>query len=232
MASAVDDMRAAVEDSPSGRAARSQAARSRRPRDEQAHRPGDRPPGQSHRDRRSLSQGPTQGGCDGTGPRSASLGLLIDVDPTMRHLTGPLVRSHGLELVQARSGIAAFELLEQVPERVSPRPREPRHARSAPARSSWRRSGCSGRISRRSASPALSGWRSSDGSGRCLAKPVRADELEGSDQRGAGGDPVETAGHRAASRRRSRAPRRAFARSGSLFEAARELARGMTDGSR
>jgi DNA-binding response OmpR family regulator len=47
----------------------------------------------------------------------ASLVLLIDGDPSTRSLTRPLLQSHGLDVIQARSSSAALELLQRAPER-------------------------------------------------------------------------------------------------------------------
>ena len=48
---------------------------------------------------------------------SAPLALLVDEDPITRNVLRPLLRPHGLEVVQARASIAALELLERVARR-------------------------------------------------------------------------------------------------------------------
>jgi len=48
---------------------------------------------------------------------SAPLVLLVDEDPITRDVLRPLVRPHGLEVVQARASVAALELLQRVARR-------------------------------------------------------------------------------------------------------------------
>ena len=163
------------------------------------------------------------------GTSSASLGLLIDADPTMRHLTAPLVRSHGLELVQARSGIAAFELLEQVPGRF----RLALVSLDMPDLSGAVILETLGLFRPDIATICLATAERvalSNGSGRCLAKPVRADELGAQINEALAGTLSKQPGTAILPEAVARA-KATFARSGSLFEAAREVARGVTDGS-
>ena len=67
-------------------------------------------------------------------------------------------------------------------------------------------------------------------SGRCLAKPVRADQLGAQINEALAGTLSKQPGTAILPEAVARA-KATFARSGSLFEAARELARGVTDGS-
>jgi CheY-like chemotaxis protein len=48
--------------------------------------------------------------------RGARLVLLVDADRHTRHAVSPLLVAHRLELVHARAGIAALELLQRMPE--------------------------------------------------------------------------------------------------------------------
>lgn len=48
---------------------------------------------------------------------SAALVLLVDEDPITRTVLRPLLRPHGLDVVQARASVAALELLERVARR-------------------------------------------------------------------------------------------------------------------
>jgi len=52
-----------------------------------------------------------------SGRVSAPLVLLVDEDPVTRELLRPLLRPHGLEVVQARGSTAALELLQRVARR-------------------------------------------------------------------------------------------------------------------
>lgn len=54
---------------------------------------------------------------EGTDGVSAPLVLLVDEDPFTGQLLRPLLRPHGLEVVQARASIAALELLQRVAQR-------------------------------------------------------------------------------------------------------------------
>ena len=114
----------------------------------------------------------------------------------MRHLTGPLVRSHGLELVQARSGIAAFELLEQVPDGFA----SPSCNLDMPDLSGaviletlrlFRPD-----IATICLAPPLSGWRSPAAVRSLPGEAASCRRTRGSDNRGARRDPVDPAGHR------------------------------------
>lgn len=164
------------------------------------------------------------------GSSSGSLGLLIDADPTMRRLTGPLVRSHGLELVQARSGIAAFELLEQVPRRfrlalVSLDMPDLSGAVILETLRLFRPD-----VATICLTTAERVARAGGGTGGCLTKPLRADELGAQITEALAGalsnQPATAILPEAVARAKA-----TIARSASLFEAARELARGVTDGS-
>lgn len=54
---------------------------------------------------------------EATGRTSAPLVLLVDQDPATRTLLTPLLRPHGLEVVQTRASAAALELLQRVARR-------------------------------------------------------------------------------------------------------------------
>jgi CheY-like chemotaxis protein len=54
---------------------------------------------------------------EATARTSAPLVLLVDEDPATRTLLTPLLRPHGLEVVQARASAAALELLQRVARR-------------------------------------------------------------------------------------------------------------------
>jgi CheY-like chemotaxis protein len=152
----------------------------------------------------------------------APLVLLIDEDPVTRNLLQPVVRPFGLEIVQARASIAALELLQRVAERF----------RLAVV--SLEMPGLSGAVllqTFRIFLPALAtvcltaGW-TVGGRGGCLAKPPRSGELRTRIAEVLAGEPMPASIAAVAPQVVARA-RSAFARSASLLDAARELARGM-----
>jgi CheY-like chemotaxis protein len=151
--------------------------------------------------------------------------LLVDPDPATRLIVRPLLIRYGLELVQARTTVAALELLQRMPDRF----RMAVVCLEMPV--------LSGSLlieTLRLFRPALpvvclkAGERSAvgAGTGNCLAKPVRADELRAQLEDALAGEssvsPAATVTPAALARAQAE-----FAVSGNLLEAARELARGM-----
>ena len=162
-----------------------------------------------------------------TQPR-AGLVLLIDWDPATREAVKPLLAPYSLELVQARTSVAALELLQRVPN----------HFRLAII--SLEMSGLSGAVLLETlrlfrpelpvvcltaAEPATV----AAGNGNCLTKPVNVADLRGQLEDGLAGKSVAGSVAGAAPEAIARA-RASFALWGSLLEAARELARGMPAG--
>ena len=161
-----------------------------------------------------------------TGRVSAPLVLLVDEDPITRDLLRPLLRPHGLEVVQARATVAALELLQRVPRRF----------RLVVV--SLEMSGLSGAALLetlrlfRPGLPAICLTAAStvavDGRGSCLTKPPSADELRARISEALDGAPsripVSTLAPEAIARARE-----AFQHSGSLLEAARQVGLGISD---
>lgn len=154
-----------------------------------------------------------------------SLALLIDAEPATRSLTRPLLLLYGLEVIQARSSIAALELLQRLPQRFRL------------VLVSFEMPDLSGAVlleTLRLFRPSLptlcmsAAERVSAGPGSCLAKPLRADELQPQIAEALAGRLSPPIGAAASSDAVARATA-AFAASASLREAARELARGMPD---
>ena len=155
----------------------------------------------------------------------APLMLLIDDDPITRNLLRPVVRTHGLEIVQARASIAALELLQRVAERF----RLVVVSLEMPV--------LSGAVLLETfriflpamATVCLSGSASSvmGGGCGCLAKPPRAEELRARIAEALAGAPIPASGAALAPDAVLRA-RTAFSLSASLLDAAREVARGMS----
>lgn len=158
---------------------------------------------------------------------SPRLVLLIDADPSTRRLVAPLLGTRGLELVQAREGLAGLEVLQRLPDRFRfvivslDMPGFPGVALIAtlqlfrPALPVVCLTG---------AEPATAG------TGGCLTKPVQPEALR---ERVAGAlDGVPSAGidlERIRPQAVDRA-RAAFVASRSIVEAARELVRGVPGG--
>jgi len=151
------------------------------------------------------------------------LALLIDSEPSTRSIVGSLLAANGLELVQAREGVAGLEILQRLPERFRL------------AIVSLEMPGLSGtviietlRLFRpelpivclASAEPAAA----AEGGG-CVTKPVRAHVLRAQLADAlAGGTPPSLVGIPGEAIARAKAR---FASCQSLLEAARELARGL-----
>jgi CheY-like chemotaxis protein len=159
-----------------------------------------------------------------TGRVSAPLVLLVDEDPITCNVLRPLVRPHGLEVVQARASLAALELLQRVARRF----------RLVVV--SLEMGGLSGAVvleTLRLFRPELSTvclTAVAVANGACLMKPARTEELRERIDEALAGGPSRTP-------RVSLAPdvlanaRRTFERSGSLLAAAREIGLGMPDAS-
>jgi CheY-like chemotaxis protein len=149
-----------------------------------------------------------------------SLLLLIDEDTITRNVLRPVVRTYGLEIVQARASIAALELLQRVAERF----------RLAVV--SLEMPGLSGAVlleTCRIFLPGLATVCLTAGStvrGGCLAKPPSSGELRTRIAEVLAGEPMPASIAAVAPDVVARA-RSAFALSASLLDAARELARGM-----
>jgi len=158
----------------------------------------------------------------------AGLVLLIDWDPATREAVKPLLAPYSLELVQARTSVAALELLQRMPD----------HFRLAIV--SLEMSGLSGAVLLETlrlfrpelpvvcltaAEPATV----AAGNGNCLTKPVNVADIRGQLEDGLAGKSVagSVAGPAPEAIARARA---SFALWGRLLEAARELARGMPAG--
>jgi DNA-binding response OmpR family regulator len=148
--------------------------------------------------------------------------LLIDDDPATRAVVRPVLVRYGLELVQARTGVAALELLQRMP------------GSFRMAVISVELPGVSGAVlleTLRLFRPKLAlvclaaATSAMAEAAICLPKPVTATELRTEMEAALAGP----AGHRApvaSAAAIARAEAR-FAASGNLLEAARELARGM-----
>jgi CheY-like chemotaxis protein len=154
-----------------------------------------------------------------------TLALLIDPESATRSLTRPLLLPYGLEVIQARSSMAALELLQRLPQRFRL------------AIVSLEMPDLSGAVlleTLRLFRPGLAtlcmsaAERVSAGAGSCLPKPFRADELQSQIAEALAGKLSPPLGAAASSDAVARATA-AFAGTASLLEAARELARGMPD---
>lgn len=157
--------------------------------------------------------------------RKEKLVLLVDSDVETRFIIQPLLRPYGLELVIARAGIVALEVMQRMANRFRL------------ALVSLELPGISGRVvfetllHFRPTLPVLclsSGAAVGNGA-PCLPKPVQAVDLAawlsgalGSDGGGVRQQTTLTARPEAVSRAQSR-----YGLTGSLLEAAKELARGM-----
>lgn len=154
---------------------------------------------------------------------SAPLMLLVDEDPITRNLLRPLLRPHGLEVVQARAGVAALELLQRVAARFRlvvvslELPDFPGAVLLETLR--LFRPGMATICITASAE-------SLNGDGGCLAKPLRTEDLRARIAGALAGSPIPSPVGAVAPEVVARA-KSAFALSASLLEAARELARGM-----
>jgi CheY-like chemotaxis protein len=163
---------------------------------------------------------------EASGRVSAPLVLLVDEDPITRNVLRPLLRPHGLEVVQARASVAALELLQRVARRF----------RLAVV--SLEMGGLSGavvletlRLFRpRLATICLTAASSAAGSGKagCLLKPANSDELRERIAEALAGAPSRVPAAALAPDVIANA-RRVFERSGSLMAAAREIGLGMSD---
>jgi CheY-like chemotaxis protein len=165
-----------------------------------------------------------EGYMEASGRASAPLVLLVDEDPITRNVLRPLLRPHGLEVVQARASVAALELLQRVARRF----------RLVVV--SLEMQGLPGAVvleTVRLFKPELAAiclTASSSGGaaqGGCLVKPATTEELRARIAEALAGAPrIPTA---------TLAPdvieraKRAFERSGSLMAAAHEIGLGMSD---
>ena len=162
---------------------------------------------------------------DGPTDVTGRLVLLVDPDPATRLTVRPLLIRYGLELIQARTTVAALELLQRMPERF----RMAVVCLEMPV--------LSGSLlieTLRLFRPSLpvvcltAAEQSAVGAamGNCLPKPVRPDELRAQleDALAGVGSAFSAATVTPAAVARAQAE---FAVSGNLLEAARELARGM-----
>jgi DNA-binding response OmpR family regulator len=158
--------------------------------------------------------------------RQARLVLLIDADPAMRATVRPLVARHGLDLVQARTGVAALDLVQRMPDSF----------RMAVV--SLELPGMSGallmetlRLFRPDVSAicltAVERVAMTAESANCLSKPPSPAEFGSQmDDALSGALPAPAPRARPSAIQRAQAE---FAVSGDLLEAARKLARGMPD---
>jgi CheY-like chemotaxis protein len=152
--------------------------------------------------------------------------LLIDGEPSTRSIVGSLLESSGLELVQARDGVAGLEILQRLPDRFRL------------AIVSLELPGLSGSVVIetlrlfRSELPLIclataDAAGAAAQSGQCLTKPVRADALRTQLADALAGVVQSTSPATFTTEAISRA-RACYASGQSLLEAARELARGMS----
>jgi DNA-binding response OmpR family regulator len=147
-----------------------------------------------------------------------SLLLLIDEDTITRNVLRPVVRTYGLEIVQARASIAALELLQRVAERF----------RMVVV--SLEMPGLSGAVLLETfriflpglATVCLTAGSTVGGGGGCLAKPPRSGELRTRIAEILAGEPMPASIAAAAPDVVARA-RSAFALSASLLDAARGM---------
>jgi DNA-binding response OmpR family regulator len=162
---------------------------------------------------------------EATGRVSAPLVLLIDEDPTTGNVLRPLVRPHGLEVVQARASVAALELLQRVGRRFRL------------VVISLEMAGLSGAVVLETlrlfrpelATICLAAASSAAGvRGGCLIKPASADELRGRIADALAGAPARIPAASLPPEVIAKA-RQALERSGNLMAAAREIELGMSD---
>jgi CheY-like chemotaxis protein len=161
---------------------------------------------------------------EATGRVSAHLVLLVDEDPTTRNVLRPLLRPHGLEVVQARASLAALELLQRVARRF----------RLVVV--SLEMGGLSGAVLLETlrlfrpelATICLTAAAAAGAKGACLLKPASAEELRGRITEALAGGPSRTPAISLPPDVLAKATR-AFDVSGSLSAAAREIGLGMTD---
>jgi len=156
---------------------------------------------------------------------SAPLALLVDEDPMTRNVLRPLLRPHGLEVVQARAGVAALELLQRVARRF----------RLVVV--SLEMEGVSGAVvleTVRLFRPELaticltSAARAAAVAQGCITKPAGSDALRERITEALCGAPGRMPASRLAPQVIARATQ-AFERAGSLMAAAREIGLGMSD---
>jgi CheY-like chemotaxis protein len=153
---------------------------------------------------------------------SAPLVLLVDEDPITGNLLRPLLRPHGLEVVQARASIAALELLQRVAQRF----------RLAVV--SLEMSGLSGVVvleTVRLFRPGLATICLAAAAGareECVAKPAGADQLRARIAEALAGAPSSMHACTLAPEAIRKA-RAAFEHSGSLVDAAREVGLSLSD---
>jgi len=155
-------------------------------------------------------------------PQRGRFALLIDADAATRAAMRPLLPRYGLELVQARTSVAALELLQRMP------------ANFRMAVVNLEMPGISGLVlmeTLRLFRPEMAlvcvtaGAAGLVGAHTCLPKPVNGSELRAqmeAELAGKPASPLPAASAEAIARAQA-----AFAGSGSLLDAARELARGM-----
>ena len=157
---------------------------------------------------------------------SAPLVLLVDEDPSTRTVLRPLLRPHGLEVVQARASVAALELLQRVARRF----------RLVVV--SLEMGGLSGAVVLETlrhfrpelATICLTAGPSTAVAARdgCLMKPASRDELRQRITEALAGEPSRRPAASLAPDVIAKA-RRAFERTGSLMAAAHEIGLGMSD---
>jgi DNA-binding NtrC family response regulator len=148
--------------------------------------------------------------------------LLIDADPATRAAMRPLLPRYGLELVQARTSVAALELLQRMPDSF----------RMAVV--SLEMPGISGQVlleTLRVFRPGMALMCLTEatialiGGGTCLSKPVVGSDLRTQMEdalAGKGPSPTQATSANAVARAQA-----AFSETGSLLDAACEIARGM-----
>jgi CheY-like chemotaxis protein len=164
---------------------------------------------------------------EASGRVSAPLVLLVDEDPITRNVLRPLLRPHGLEVVQARASVAALELLQRVARRfrlvvVS---LEMEGLRGAVVLETVRL--CKPEIAAICLTASSSAGAAIEGG--CLVKPATTEELRERIAEALAGAPPRIPAAVLAPEVIAKA-RRAFERSGSLIAAAREIGLGMNDG--
>ena len=163
---------------------------------------------------------------EATARTSAPLVLLVDEDPMTRSLLTPLLRPHGLEVVQTRASVAALELLQRLARRF----------RLAVV--SLELEGLSGAVVLETvrlfkpelATICLTAGASTAvaGNGGCLMKPANSESLRERIGEALAGAPSRSSAVSLAPHVIAKA-RRVFERSGSLMAAAHEIGLGMSD---
>src|SRR6266545_3505849 len=158
-------------------------------------------------------------------PTPPRLALLVDADPDMRRIVRPLLAPFGLEVIQSRTSVAALDLLQRLPERF----RVAIVSLEMPDLSGTVvietiglfRTGVATLCLTSAERPTIGA-----GGGLCLSKPPRTDELRAQLVDALAGASNSLAAARAIPPDALERARASFAASGSLLDAARELARG------